>query len=217
MIDRENILQIAPAADLQVLEVAEGKSEISINQVREFKEWVWRKPFLGKQKIGIIQRAQKMSPEAQNALLKTLEEPPLSTSIVLLADDAANLLPTVVSRCLMISKLAEVEGWKSQKRIKVKEERVKDERVSLPTTASLSEAFKQAEDLSRKKNKEEVIQVLDDWIKILQSQLIHSDQAAQGRLTKQLREMLKTKRHLISNVNVRFALENLFLKILKPI
>lgn len=237
LIDRGNAIKILPTANLSVIEVDAGKSEISINQVREFKEWAWRKPFLGKQKIGVIQRAQKMSPEAQNALLKVLEEPPLSTSIVLLADDAANLLPTVVSRCLPIDNLDEVEGWNKEKskikdhpsfakategvprsfnevgqKSKNEKQRAKSERINLPVITSIPQAFKQAEDLARKKSREEVIELLDDWIKTLRSQLIHSDQAIQVSFTKQLREMLKTKKFLLNNVNVRLALENLFLK-----
>lgn len=243
MIDRGNAIKILPTANLSVLEVDAGKSEISINQVREFKEWAWRKPFLGRQKIGVIQRAQKMSPEAQNALLKVLEEPPLSTSIVLLADDAANLLPTVVSRCLPIDNLDEVEGWNKEKskikdhpsfakategvprsfnevgqKSKNEKQRAKSERINLPVITSIPQAFKQAEDLARKKSREEVIVILDEYIIDLRDKLFNPavkiDNLIQISLSKKVKAVLKTKKYLLNNVNVRLALENLFLKML---
>ena len=52
----------------------------------------------GRHRVAIVSAAQRMNPDAQNALLKTLEEPGPGTCIVLCADDTAPLLPTVLSR-----------------------------------------------------------------------------------------------------------------------
>jgi DNA polymerase-3 subunit delta' len=52
----------------------------------------------GRFRVVIIESAQRMNPDAQNALLKTLEEPGRATCLILCADDAAPLLPTVLSR-----------------------------------------------------------------------------------------------------------------------
>jgi DNA polymerase-3 subunit delta' len=52
----------------------------------------------GRHRVAIVGSAQRMNPDAQNALLKTLEEPGAATCIVLCADDTAPLLPTVLSR-----------------------------------------------------------------------------------------------------------------------
>src|SRR5918999_15156 len=52
----------------------------------------------GRHRVAIVSAAQRMNPDAQNALLKTLEEPGPDTCIILCADEIAPLLPTVVSR-----------------------------------------------------------------------------------------------------------------------
>ncbi len=58
------------------------------------------RPYCGKKKIYLIPDASKMTTQAQNALLKTLEEPPAYCHILLIADNADALLPTVQSRCV---------------------------------------------------------------------------------------------------------------------
>jgi hypothetical protein len=52
--------------------------------------------------VGIVESAHRLNLDAQNALLKTLEEPPPAVVLILCADDSNNLLPTVVSRCTSI-------------------------------------------------------------------------------------------------------------------
>lgn len=56
-------------------------------------------PFQGHLSSIIVAEANNLTPEAQNALLKTLEEPPEKTQIILTAPNSDSLLPTVVSRC----------------------------------------------------------------------------------------------------------------------
>ncbi len=59
-------------------------------------------PLEGRFRLAIVESAQRLNADAQNALLKTLEEPPPQVVIVLAADDVAPLLPTVISRCVRI-------------------------------------------------------------------------------------------------------------------
>lgn len=66
-------------------------------------------PVEGGARVAIIEAAQRMNDDAQNALLKTLEEPPAGVTIVLCADDEDRLLPTVRSRCARI-RLGPVAG-----------------------------------------------------------------------------------------------------------
>lgn len=61
------------------------------------------KPYYGKYKIYIISDAEKMTAQAQNALLKTIEEPAAYGIIMLLTDNASSLLPTILSRCVVLS------------------------------------------------------------------------------------------------------------------
>lgn len=60
------------------------------------------KPYYGPKKIYIIKDAHKMTVQAQNALLKTLEEPPAYGVILLLTANAEALLPTILSRCVIL-------------------------------------------------------------------------------------------------------------------
>ena len=60
------------------------------------------RPYESPYKIYVIDEASKMTPQAQNALLKTLEEPPSYAVILLLADNPDSLLPTITSRCVTL-------------------------------------------------------------------------------------------------------------------
>ncbi len=60
------------------------------------------KPYQSKRKIYILNEAEKMTPQAQNALLKTLEEPPEYVVILLLTTSKAAMLPTILSRCVQL-------------------------------------------------------------------------------------------------------------------
>ncbi len=60
------------------------------------------KPYQSRRKIYIMNEAEKMTPQAQNALLKTLEEPPEYTVIILLSTSEAAMLPTILSRCVRL-------------------------------------------------------------------------------------------------------------------
>ena len=59
-------------------------------------------PVEGRRRIAIVESAQRLNEDAQNALLKTLEEPPLGVTIILCADDEEPILPTVRSRCVRL-------------------------------------------------------------------------------------------------------------------
>ena len=78
-------------------------SSISVDDIRsQLVNDVGIRPYESPYKIYIIDEASKMTPQAQNALLKTLEEPPSYAVILLLADNPEALLPTILSRCVML-------------------------------------------------------------------------------------------------------------------
>ena len=82
----------------------EKPNSISVDDIREqVVNDVPIKPYSGKYKVYIVPDAEKMTVQAQNALLKTIEEPPAYTVILLLANNASALLPTILSRCVMLS------------------------------------------------------------------------------------------------------------------
>jgi len=86
-------------ADLHLLTVETGHREIRIAQVRELERALSLKPFEGRTRVAIVDPADAMNLEAQNAFLKTLEEPPPDTVLVLVTARETALLPTIRSRC----------------------------------------------------------------------------------------------------------------------
>jgi DNA polymerase-3 subunit delta' len=85
-------------ADVQVIDLG-GKTEVSIDQIRELERYASLKPFEGKSRVFIIDNAEFMSSEAANCLLKTLEEPPPFVYMILLSTSEKAILSTILSRC----------------------------------------------------------------------------------------------------------------------
>lgn len=81
----------------------EKPTSISVDDIREqINNDIMVKPYSGPYKIYIIPEADIMTVQAQNALLKTIEEPPQYAVIFLLTENAETLLPTIRSRCVML-------------------------------------------------------------------------------------------------------------------
>lgn len=81
----------------------EKPNTIGVDDIREqVNNTVMIKPYQGPYKVYIIDRAELMTPQAQNALLKTIEEPPEYAVIILLTENAQTMLPTINSRCVML-------------------------------------------------------------------------------------------------------------------
>lgn len=72
---------------------------LKIEQIRELQPWLATAPFESKYKIAVLRRFEEANEEAANAFLKTLEEPPSLVVLILTAQDAGLLLPTIASRC----------------------------------------------------------------------------------------------------------------------
>lgn len=76
---------------------------IKVEQIRELQKRLGYKPFEGKATICIIDGADRLNISAANSLLKTLEEPPAQTHIVLIAENIRMVIPTILSRCQRIN------------------------------------------------------------------------------------------------------------------
>ncbi len=85
----------------QIIISTEGS--VGIEVVRKLQETIFLTPYKGNEKIVVIQNAEKLTTEAQNALLKLLEEPPLFVYIFLCSSTEEVFLPTVISRCKIIN------------------------------------------------------------------------------------------------------------------
>ncbi len=88
--------------DIIQVSLAEKKKMISISQIREIGGKLSAKPNEAHKRMVLIKDADKMNVQAQNALLKVLEEPPENTFFILTATQLSPLLPTIISRCRQI-------------------------------------------------------------------------------------------------------------------
>lgn len=77
-------------------------NNIKIEQIRKLQKEIQEKPIISNKKVCIINNAELMTKEAQNCLLKTLEEPPGFTVIILIGSNENNFLPTIKSRCMIL-------------------------------------------------------------------------------------------------------------------
>ena len=77
-------------------------NSIKIEQIREIQDKIAEKPIISNKKVYIIDDADKMTQEAQNCLLKTLEEPPEYATIILIGSNETAFLSTIKSRCIIL-------------------------------------------------------------------------------------------------------------------
>lgn len=196
--------------DLLIVQKEEDKKSLGIDQAKEIRAFLREKPFEKKVKAVLVEEAQVFTDEAQNSLLKILEEPPSFALIVLLADKEGSLLPTVVSRCQRIT----VKANAPDKEVKNKSKGelgadMKDggNRANLRSlynlwTKSPEELFDLAKDFSAR-GKEEALEFVEQ---VLRKDIeLNCPQSVVNKLEKALKELKD------ANVALRFALEYLFL------
>ncbi|MDH4129872.1 MAG: DNA polymerase III subunit delta', partial [Spirochaetota bacterium] len=78
------------------------KLDININQIRDLQHKLSLMPYSAAYKIAIIDEIDRLNQEAANCLLKTLEEPPNNSILILIAHNLKQILPTIKSRCQLI-------------------------------------------------------------------------------------------------------------------
>lgn len=85
--------------DVHIVESEQVGANLKIERIRELQHLLGLTPVEGGKRIAILRRFEEATPAAANALLKTLEEPPPYVVLIVLAQDAELLPPTIVSRC----------------------------------------------------------------------------------------------------------------------
>lgn len=148
--------------DVRLIQPLPDKKEISIQQIREIERELNFRSFSGKRKIAVIDPATLMNLSAQNALLKTLEEPPANSVIVLIAPNSGGLLPTVRSRCVRLSFSPlgrhEVAAYLDSQTVTMRND---SESLAAMSMGSIG--------LALKLKKEELFEKRRDWAKTLSS------------------------------------------------
>ena len=79
------------------------KKNITVAQIRNLRNEAYVKPHISERRVFLIDMADTMNEQAQNALLKVLEEPPGAVIFILITESKASLLDTVISRCTVLS------------------------------------------------------------------------------------------------------------------
>jgi DNA polymerase-3 subunit delta' len=94
--------KISKGSHPDLLLIQPERGEIRIEMIRSIEEFLSMKPFESRKKVVLIDDAETMNISAANAFLKTLEEPPAESVILLVSTNADNLLDTIKSRCFHV-------------------------------------------------------------------------------------------------------------------
>ncbi|PIR80128.1 MAG: hypothetical protein COU25_01710 [Candidatus Levybacteria bacterium CG10_big_fil_rev_8_21_14_0_10_35_13] len=180
----------------------ETEKSLGIADVKSITRQIFLTPLRGNKKAVIVECFQGATTEAQNAFLKVLEEPPLSTTIILLSSDNF-FLPTILSRC----KLIEPDKGMS---LKNDEEKEYSQILENLRILKIGEKLKLAQDLT--KDRQTALNFMENLIIAARSKMIMGEKSAEY---KKKIDILQTyyKEIKQSNVNLRLGLENLFLEI----
>lgn len=100
--------ELKESPDIHVLN-PEKENSIGIEEVKELQKAMKYKPFQEEKQVGIILQAEKLTTQAQNALLKTLEETTETSLYILCVNNERNLLPTIKSRGIVIYSFSQIE------------------------------------------------------------------------------------------------------------
>ncbi len=142
------------------------EGSIKIDKIRELQKDIQMRPYEGSKKVYIISGSENMTIQAQNALLKTLEEPPTYATLILLTNNANSLLPTIVSRC-QIFKFRPVENKKIQQAL-IEKKGISVEESKLFASFSngiIGKALRLLEDEDFKRRREQTIQLTGDMLR----------------------------------------------------
>lgn len=219
-------------ADIHFIEPLPDKRDISIDQLRAMQRELSLRPYEAPRKSCIIEPAERMSVNAANSLLKTLEEPPGNSLIILLTENAGMLLPTVRSRCQLIrfshvspehiqtlleragispgtaSLLAPMSGGSMQQAYGLDNESLVIRREAVLTALDkldidrISTLFDSSEELSG--NREDTIEILDMMISFFRD-AVHLAAGSSDILNRNLRpaiESISTRRSFPRNLDL---------------
>lgn len=214
--------------DVKVLATTDLKHSIGIDEVRAVERFLIKKPLKSKENIVIIENANLLTLQAQNAILKTLEEPPKNSKIILETQNEKKLLPTILSRCKITKLMGKVILDESDPAHNL----LVKEFVDI-LKKSKSDRFDYIDTIKQKlSDKDFSINLINIWQSVLRDYLLLNLNYKTLLLNKQNQNQIKEIKLGInksiefidyadklkkdienSNVNIRLALELLLLKI----
>ncbi len=192
--------------DIKIVKQPEEKKSIGIAETKEAVKFLVEKPFNLGQKIIIVWQAEKMTREAQNSLLKTLEEPPSYASVILVAKTQNDLLETLVSRCKNVS----AESRKDTI-IYTPAEGVVGKSLAEVLKMSYGQRLDWAGEIS-KEEREDIIEMLEEWIKEGRGVILKN--LTDLKMVKNIKLIIAIKKDLENtNVSGRLSIEALVLNL----
>lgn len=181
------------------------EKDIGIENIRDIQKKILLKPFKSKIKALVLKSQQNITLEAQNALLKILEEPPANTLIIIVLAKKELVLPTIISRCKLIT-LKEKQGINLTKDDVLEFQGV----LNILSEGKIGGKLKLAESIA--KNKEQVPVWLQKMVIFTRNKMIEENYNFKYlNLLKELQQAYKDIEN--TNVSVRTSLENLFLSL----
>ncbi|QIB70123.1 hypothetical protein Ami103574_12825 [Aminipila butyrica] len=188
---------------------ADGKS-IKDEAIEELQGRLQKKPFFGDRNIAVIKQADTMTVRAQNRLLKTLEEPPRGTILILLSENTENLIPTILSRCVAFR----VEPFETPEYGQIKENAQELVRMLLnrdPFYALKAKLGQVAED------KDAAMKLLDGMELIYRDLAIANTRESRNYTKESIYRAVEwieeARRDLQRGMNTGYAMKNLMIKI----
>lgn len=142
------------------------KRTIGIDEARVMQDFLYRAPVISKKRTAIVLEAENLTPEAQNALLKIIEEPPKNTLIILICNEPSSLMATIISRIQKIyfppqKNLKKVK--KEEGKINVRLDEAESKRAEIELEKILAKLIKEPI-----KN-EQVIKIILERLKLVKS------------------------------------------------
>lgn len=122
-------------ADLIEWRIEKNKKSLGVSDIRNLVEEINKKPYEGQNKVIIMYEAHKMTIQAQNAFLKTIEEPPKGVFIILLCENLQVILDTIKSRC-QIHKLKALNNYEINEFLRKKYSHLIDGEIKVLTAFS---------------------------------------------------------------------------------
>lgn len=200
--ERLRLCELWHASVYDVVTLDTEDPSIGIALVRQFQHQLILSPYNSPFLVGVIVKAERLTIEAQNALLKLLEEPPPQVKLLLETELPLVLLPTILSRCHVInlSLSPDSSNTKQEKNIHREFELLR----TLSPGQRMAYIDKQAI------TKDDVGQWITDRINALHAMLMNQPSA---KITQNIRLCLAVQRHLAANVNPKLVMDMLLLKI----
>ncbi len=198
----KNFTEIISKPDFHIVE-KEEKGSIKIEQIKTLQQKLFYTPFDENFQFGIIKEAHLMTQEAQNALLKTLEESNEETVLILTTTNENSVLQTILSRCTRV-----YPEEKSQAEKKDYSEEYIEEFLENPIYIQLNKI----DEIVSEKKTDEFIENLTSFFRKRHSEKIASNQSPEKE-REYLEIIIQAKNRIKRNVNVKIALEYTLLKI----